>query len=736
MTQLPSRFGKYLLLERLHATPFAEVFLARTGLQGAQRLVALKRINPSEEEEASVLETFLEEVKISLRLNHSAIVYANDVDQHQGSYYLAMEYLSGMSLAELLGRCSERGLRLGIARAAYLASRVAEGLDHAHRLEDPAGVPLGIVHRAVSPENILVSWSGEVKLIDFGMAKAATRLRKTQVGVLKGKSGYMSPEQVRGGTALDRRSDLFSLGVVLFEMLTGTRAFTGASEMEILERLAQGTLPRPREVDPTLPPGLEALLLKACAPAPADRYQWGSELQQDLLRFALQEGGTATAKEFSQWLTGTFAAEHAAEKERLALAARVGVPDGPPLGRPQPPTGSRPAVAAARPRGSSGSHPVVSRPGGSGSQPKVVPPFSFEDEEVDLEAPEERTQIVRSPLFHPSPVPAPPPVFEDPLPWNEDATGPSIPSFLAPAESAVSPLPVDPPVQPLPAPRRRRGLLIASAAVALLAVAAAAVLALGDREPKKAQVLVQVTPSVKAQVTVGGRLVAADTVNEFPAGEYDIVVVSPGYRRHSQRVSIFQDEGNAVFSVFLEREEEPAPPEATAAAPQTFSVRFEAPDGAEVRLDGALLGVGSVLKSGLALGQSYAYQVSRPGFVTAEGQLSPSEPGEVRVPVTLAPAPVVSAVAASRPDRERRPGRSVGFLVYAGEPEGAALWVNGKPSGRVTPVLPDNPLALPVGRHRVHLQIAGLSSATRTVEIRKDAVVVLRNLALDTEDGL
>src|SRR5207253_78959 len=174
-------------------------------------------------------------------------------------------------------------------------SKVCEGLDYAHRKKDATGRPLGIIHRDVSPQNILVSYEGEVKLIDFGIAKAASRSSRTQAGVLKGKFGYMSPEQVRG-LPLDRRSDLFSVGTILYECLSGERLFVGETDFSTLEKVRNVDIPRPRQVNPAIPEEVERIIMKMLARDAEDRYQWCSEVVADLQRYLMSQPQVFTAK--------------------------------------------------------------------------------------------------------------------------------------------------------------------------------------------------------------------------------------------------------------------------------------------------------------------------------------------------------------------------------------------------------------------------------------------------------
>src|SRR3954470_2432511 len=280
-------FGKYFLLERINVGGMAEVYKAKTvGVEGFEKIVAIKRILPSVAEDEEFIKMFVDEAKITSQLSHANLAQTFDLGRIDGSYYIAMEYVPGKDLRALYERLKRRGDRMPLTLAAYVMARVCEGLDYAHRKRDPTGRDLHIVHRDVSPQNIIVSFEGEVKLIDFGIAKAANKITKTQAGILKGKFGYMSPEQVRG-LPLDRRSDVFAAGVVLYELCTGERLFTGSSDYSVLEKVQQARVTPPSQVDPSIPLRLERIIMKALAKETTDRYQHAGDLATELTRWLL-----------------------------------------------------------------------------------------------------------------------------------------------------------------------------------------------------------------------------------------------------------------------------------------------------------------------------------------------------------------------------------------------------------------------------------------------------------------
>ena len=217
----PIKFGNYLLLERIAVGGMAEVFVAKAfGVEGFERLLAIKKIVPTMGEDAEFIHMFVDEARIAVQLSHANIVQVLELGKHDENLYIAMEYISGRDLRQLIERFRKREQSVPVPQACLIVAEVCEALDYAHRKRDAQGRPLGIVHRDVSPQNVLVSFEGEVKLIDFGIAKAESRLQKTQSGILKGKFSYMSPEQVKG-QPIDGRSDVFACGILLWELVCG-----------------------------------------------------------------------------------------------------------------------------------------------------------------------------------------------------------------------------------------------------------------------------------------------------------------------------------------------------------------------------------------------------------------------------------------------------------------------------------------------------------------------------------
>ncbi len=373
----PTPFGKYYLLERINTGGMAEVFRAKAfGVEGFERLVAVKRILSNIAEDKEFIRMFIEEAKLAVQLNHANIAQIFDLGVVDGSYYIALEHVHGRDLRAMFDRCRQLGDPMPVSQACFVVMKVCEGLDYAHNKRDQAGRELHLVHRDVSPQNVLVSFEGEVKLIDFGIAKAAGKGSKTQAGILKGKFGYMSPEQVRG-IPVDRRSDVFSCGIVLYELLTGERLFVGESDFSTLEKVRNVEILPPSTYNRRIPDELERIVLKALAKDPEERYQNAIDLHDELQAFVYTAGEFYSRKDLAGWMKKTFGREIEEETAKLEsyrqLKAPAAAEPPPVVGRT--PTGSR-AMTAASPRvgaRSSGQHKVAPPPPPSGRVSQQMP---------------------------------------------------------------------------------------------------------------------------------------------------------------------------------------------------------------------------------------------------------------------------------------------------------------------------------------------------------------------------
>jgi serine/threonine protein kinase len=301
----------------------AEVFLAKTfGVAGFEKMIALKRILPTMAEDRDFIEMFIDEAKIAGQLSHASIVPIYELGRIGESHYIAMEYVWGKDLLQLMNRCRKLRMTMSPGMVAYIAARLCEGLDYAHNRRDRQGNPLGLIHRDISPQNVLIGYEAEVKLIDFGIAKATSRNTKTQAGVLKGKFGYMSPEQIRG-KPLDGRSDCFAVGTCMYEMLTSDRLFLGESDFTTLEKVRNADVRPPSEVV-SLPAELESIIMRALTREPEDRWPSASAMQQALQVFLAKQPQTFGRRELSAWMNSAFSEEQRGERQRLDSYANVG----------------------------------------------------------------------------------------------------------------------------------------------------------------------------------------------------------------------------------------------------------------------------------------------------------------------------------------------------------------------------------------------------------------------------
>jgi eukaryotic-like serine/threonine-protein kinase len=273
-----SRLGRYVVGERIARGGMAEVYLAKIeGIGGFSKPVALKLILPAFSDDLEFRRMFLAEARLVAGLDHPNIAQVIDVGEVDGELFIAMEYVHGQTLRKLIAGSDEvPPLRVGL----FAVREACRALHYAHEARDPAGLPMGIVHRDISPSNLMARYDGEVKLLDFGVAKASSGTQATQSGVLKGKGGYMSPEQCLG-TPLDRRSDIFALGILLYEITTHRRLFTGDNQFEVFSRIVEGRFRPPGKVIADYPPLLEELVMRALASSPDDRFQ-------DALQFRLE----------------------------------------------------------------------------------------------------------------------------------------------------------------------------------------------------------------------------------------------------------------------------------------------------------------------------------------------------------------------------------------------------------------------------------------------------------------
>lgn len=361
--------GKYTLIRKLATGGMAEVYLARAdGPMGFAKTLVLKRILPHLAEDQTFIEMFLGEAKLAAQLNHPNVVQIFDFGESDGAYFIAMEFIDGPNLRALTKRATELGQPLPLAACAKLISFACEGLAFAHDFADPeTGEPLGLIHRDISPDNILLSKTGAVKVVDFGIAKAAGQGHHTKTGTLKGKLSYMPPEQL-SGKPLDRRADVFALGIVLYELLCAKKPFDATTEVSIMQAILYEPLIPANQRRTDVPPELSRILDRALAKNRDERYGSCRELQADLERFILTTGEPVGSYQLAQLVAQLAAPQPAAAAKTpsnpgqpaVAVARTPSNPQQPALTPQRTPTGANVQVPPRTP--SSANQPVAVAP--------------------------------------------------------------------------------------------------------------------------------------------------------------------------------------------------------------------------------------------------------------------------------------------------------------------------------------------------------------------------------------
>ncbi len=321
--EFPQQFGKYTLLKRIATGGMAEVFLAKQrGLGGFEKEVAIKRLLAHHAKNAELVAMFLDEAHIAAQLTHVNIAQIYDFGCENNQYYIAMEYVRGVDLCTLCTQSIQSGNFLPLNHAVRIMADICGALEYAHHANNSDGTPMGIVHRDISPTNILLGFDGCAKLVDFGIAKAEDKAITTQFGEVKGKYGYMSPEQA-AGEEVDARTDLFAVGINLYEITLGRRLFSADSEAEAFKAIQKCDIPKPRSIDPRFPEGLERIILKALAREPGERYQTAGKFQMDLEEFLAQSGLRSTTGMLASYMRNLFKEKLAQEEEEKKLLAQM-----------------------------------------------------------------------------------------------------------------------------------------------------------------------------------------------------------------------------------------------------------------------------------------------------------------------------------------------------------------------------------------------------------------------------
>ena len=365
-------FGNYQLIAKLATGGMAEIFLARpTGKKGHDDVMVLKRILPHLAEDEHFVTMFRDEAELAAMLVHKNVCHVEKFGEYAGTWFIAMEYLHGVPLSRMMTRLSKAGKMLDIRMVAGIIIQACEGLHSAHEARGPDGALLNVVHRDVSPPNIMVCGDGTVKLLDFGIAKARGANSRTRTGTVKGKNAYMSPEQILG-KPLDRRSDVFALAIVMYEMLAIKRLFHRDSDFLTFKAITEEPIPDIRERRPDVPPGMRAALTQAMARDPNGRFETAQAFGQALRQSMATLGGPASPQDLARLLFTDFGDEMAARDEILKAADEVAATSPtqpPPLARPsisKPPPIPIPAqsgeLAQSAPRPRSVTGPMGSVP--------------------------------------------------------------------------------------------------------------------------------------------------------------------------------------------------------------------------------------------------------------------------------------------------------------------------------------------------------------------------------------
>ncbi len=347
------QFGPYRLVQQIAVGGMAEIHLAKThGIAGFEKYVALKMIHPNFSQDSHFIQMLIDEAKITVQLQHVNIAQTFDLGRVGDTFYITMEYVDGVDLYKLLRRSSELDRVFPIALCAFIGKEVASGLDYAHRKRDHNGRPLRIVHRDVSPQNVLISYAGEVKLVDFGIAKATMRARQTAAGVIKGKYYYMSPEQA-WGEPLDHRTDIFSAGILLYETLTGQMLYLDEDLHKLLDKVRRAEIPPPSTLRSDIPPQLDAIVMRALSKQPEGRYSSAADMAHELERFLHAYAPVFTANKVSTWIAEVIGqpAPTPMPQQHEVISEENPEPEPEPESEPSDP-GDRRADSAARPAGS------------------------------------------------------------------------------------------------------------------------------------------------------------------------------------------------------------------------------------------------------------------------------------------------------------------------------------------------------------------------------------------------
>ncbi len=708
-------YGKYEILGRLAVGGMAEVFLAREmASHGAGRHVAVKRILPQIADDDTFVEMFLDEARLAMRLNHPNICHIYDIGELEDTYFIAMEWVNGVPFGKLIARARDKG-GLPITIAVKIMAHVADALNYAHQARDGVGRPLNIVHRDVSPQNVMVRFDGVVKLLDFGIAKAATQTSQTEAGIVKGKFSYMSPEQCLG-KPLDARSDIFAIGACLYEALTGKPAFRRASDLDTMRAIVHEPVPSARLVRGDVPPRLDAILRKALAKDPGQRFQTAGEMYVALERFLAEQGEFVHAMHIA----------NAIETMIPDAASRgpFGPGSSPSQKALQLESGSRPA--GGRTKSDKNKQPEESSDPDLDTIDNLISPVGFdidvgepmqEDEELPTEtwSGERIPSVVKrlqggaaddttTNVHNPDPSAGVPEIFTAPTAALDPATGaplqPRDPAGPPPAAVAD---PFSQPASFIPeAPPQRGPSTLLRVAVVLLALFAAALVTVA---------VVWVTTGGDDEEEVSGDGTSVSESGEQPEGNPE--GAAEGATAEGDEETAAQgDEGTAGSNEVAAGtgNEEPQTPAPTTAA---VTVTTE-PPGAAIRM-GDREGESPVTWEEVEAG-TYSVVATMNGRITAQQQVVVEAGSPAEVTLTLEedrPAEQPQTPSQPPPQMQRRAPPPQGTLVLDTQPSGTRVFFGRTALGR-TPLR----ARLPVGTVRLRLVTPDGTDHIRSVRVR------------------
>jgi serine/threonine protein kinase len=323
MSQAAHQQQRYRVLERLASGGMAEVFIAESaGIEGFKKRVAIKRVLPNLSEKRRFIAMFLDEARLSAQLSHSNVVQVFDIGVGDNAYFIVMEYVDGADLKAVIEYMKRSGRAFPVEAAVYLAQKICEGLAYAHEATSPDGVHLKIVHRDMSPPNVLITKHGEVKIVDFGLAKASSQLEKSEAGIIKGKFSYLAPEAALGGD-VDHRVDVFAVGIILWEMLSGRKLFQGDTDFQTVKLVQQAVVPPLSEINRAVPPELDRILARALARDMGQRYATARDFGRDLTSFLYRYGRPVGAYDIAELVRGAMGLRKKAAPERASLIDKL-----------------------------------------------------------------------------------------------------------------------------------------------------------------------------------------------------------------------------------------------------------------------------------------------------------------------------------------------------------------------------------------------------------------------------